>query len=558
MKFLINSHVNNKKAVDLLFQSLRRCEEFDRYQFIVCMGGHEPIDTYEHTTKDNVTTILCGHNSIDFTALVTAIDYDAPDLFCEDDHYFYMHDTCIVGDRFLKIIHSRTDHDLIGMKLLSSGSHSKNMGLYSHKLLTANSKFLYKRAKNTDYTNLEHYKTQGFRWEDQLFKHGKNGVVIDDYYSDSPSHVKHLNHGYFVYIGDVYNNSTTRAVLYFNDLDLYKLHSNTNHKAVRHSFSGETYSQKCVIINTDNGHSCDPGILDTIYKCGNEAIVFDRIHSCNDPIPNKKLLLLLRGHIKHTLDESHVKDMIESLSLKYDLHVYICTWDHEYQDEFWSSVNQHKDITDIYSEDIENSKRNNNLVTRESIQKKLGDCMQYVRDIQILNQYQVDQQLVGNTDGCILASTCKTKGWKRMWHQINHGMEMVSNSQLDDTMIINTRFDLIETSKKLNILTSKCGHKRRRRLAYPVVNPVGFTDAVMNSDLRVNDSIYMTKERLGADNFYMSSVAVMKTISYWFSHRLDHILKLCPEKIKSQELILKHYFKHILRLNHNEIDQQTI
>lgn len=557
MKFLINSHVNNKKAVDLLFRSLRRCEEFDQHQFIVCMGGHEPIDTYEHTTKDNITTILCGHNSIDFTALVTAIDYDAPDLFSNDDHYFYMHDTCIAGTHFLKIIQERTKEHAVGIKLLGTGSKSKNIGLYSHELLVANTKFLLTRAKNTDYSNIDYYKYYGFRWEDIIFKSRKNDI---DCYSDvMGDHRQHLRHGYFAYFGDIYNNSTTRAVTYFNDLDFYKTQVNCNR--VVNIFTGESLQTgkaqtihgdeyTHIIDQTDNNKDYDTTILDTIYDCGERVNISHHLRNCEDIISNKKLVLLLRGHIKHTLDQDNIKKIIMSLGTIYDLHVYICTWDCQYQDEFWAEQFKGK-IPSIYSEDIKNSKHNNNLVTEEIVQEKLGkECMQYVREIQIFNQDQVDQQLVGDTDGFILRGKCKKKGWKRMWYQINHGLETIDDKHTGDTMIVNMRLDLIETSQKLKDIFG-----RRMR---PVVDPIGFINHVMNRDLRVNNNIHVCRESIGGDNIYLSSVDAMKTITYWFAYHLDSILKTAPSNIKSQELLLKIAIKNKINSKINEIDQQTI
>jgi hypothetical protein len=130
MKILINSHINSKIALEHLLESMKALDEFEQYEFIICIGGYYNCN-YELFKNKNITYIHCNHNSIDFTALITMFE-----LFSENknDYYLYLHDTCRIGNQFynkLKAIESTINIDISSIRI--NKRYSMNIGVYSQK-----------------------------------------------------------------------------------------------------------------------------------------------------------------------------------------------------------------------------------------------------------------------------------------------------------------------------------------------------------------------------------------------------------------------------------------
>ena len=103
MKIVINTHVKGSIALNHLLDSMRKQKEFNEYEILIVIGGYYNHDTYKCRTEDNITYIECNHNSIDLTSLIAIFDL-YKDL--EEEYYFYLHDTCKVGDNFYQKLKS--------------------------------------------------------------------------------------------------------------------------------------------------------------------------------------------------------------------------------------------------------------------------------------------------------------------------------------------------------------------------------------------------------------------------------------------------------------------
>ena len=141
MKIVINSYIKNTIALNHLLDSMRKQNEFSCYDVIVMIGGYynnKCYETYHSIEKiNNITYIRCNHNSIDFTGLITLLELYNKN---ENDHYFYLHDTCKIGNNFYKKLASIDLTNVSSIKL--NKWFSMNMGIYSQKIINRFKDFL--------------------------------------------------------------------------------------------------------------------------------------------------------------------------------------------------------------------------------------------------------------------------------------------------------------------------------------------------------------------------------------------------------------------------------
>ena len=76
---------------------MRKYNGFNDFEIIIAIGGYYELLDYEIEKKENITYIKCNHNSIDFTVLIALLELYHNDT---DEHYFYLHDTCKIGEKF--------------------------------------------------------------------------------------------------------------------------------------------------------------------------------------------------------------------------------------------------------------------------------------------------------------------------------------------------------------------------------------------------------------------------------------------------------------------------
>lgn len=213
MKIIINSHCKSHVALTHLLDSMCKQKEFGDYQVIVFSGGYYGNRSYVATTDKNVTVIECNYNSLDLTAFIALVELFHKSI---DEHYFYMHDTCRVGDNFYQKLRSI---DLSGVSTVRiNKGWSMNMGIYSQRILNHFSNFLLSR-KNTSDMYLVHLKNSN-QIEDHMFKMDPNCKVLDNYHRSRQSPPV-----------DYYKTGTMRIVEYYENIDIYKIKANYGQRA---------------------------------------------------------------------------------------------------------------------------------------------------------------------------------------------------------------------------------------------------------------------------------------------------------------------------------------
>jgi hypothetical protein len=207
MKIVINSHINSNLALDHLLESMKVCEEFYNYDIIIIIGGYYDNKDYEIQKIDNITYIKCNHNSIDFTGLITLTEL----YYNIDEYYFYLHDTCKIGNNFYKILNSIDLTNITTIKI--NKKFSMNIGIYSQKILNQFKDFLLQK-KNTNENKCMEFKSVNNN-EDYIFNNDNNNIILDNYDD-------------WNYTGptDYYNTGTMRIIEYYPNLDLYKIKAN--------------------------------------------------------------------------------------------------------------------------------------------------------------------------------------------------------------------------------------------------------------------------------------------------------------------------------------------
>lgn len=209
LKIVINSHIKSDIALSHLLDTMKSNPRFHTHEIIIIIGGYYDYDTYVLEKKGNITRILCNHNSIDFTGLITLFE-----LYSENtsDVYLYLHDTCKIGDDFYNKLESINLTNVSSIRLTKGPS--MNMGIYSQNIINKFGDFLI-NAKNTEENRIVDFKDFCVKTEDHIFKQDTNNTVLD---------------GYNQYIRsepfDYYKTGTMRIVEYYPNLDLYKIKAN--------------------------------------------------------------------------------------------------------------------------------------------------------------------------------------------------------------------------------------------------------------------------------------------------------------------------------------------
>ena len=203
---VINSHKNNKTALNRLLESMKYQNLFKQYKVIVCIGGYYENSEYKFETNENITYVECNHNSIDFTGLITICEAFS-DL---NINFLYLHDTTEVGPRFFDIL-SKIQIQSESIRLISSRP-SMNMGIYSSNCIQNNKDFLMKTKNTTEHLTMK-FKSEGVYLEDAIFRNDPTNLALQGTYKESgPS--------------DVYNSGVMRISEYYSCLDLYKYKAN--------------------------------------------------------------------------------------------------------------------------------------------------------------------------------------------------------------------------------------------------------------------------------------------------------------------------------------------
>lgn len=160
-----------------------------------------------------MTIIYVPHNSIDFTGLIAIYEK----IITGIERFFYMHDTCKVGESFWRLL--LEIQPLEQGQTMSFPFPSMNIGLYTMDSLTQHGGLLESMKKPKD-RSIQEWKTLNVKKEDLLFRQNQS--------RHKTFSGQLINHDPV----DFYKLGTLRIIEYYTGLDFYKIKANYTGKSV--------------------------------------------------------------------------------------------------------------------------------------------------------------------------------------------------------------------------------------------------------------------------------------------------------------------------------------
>jgi hypothetical protein len=211
------------------------------------------------------------------------------------------------------------------------------------------------------------------------------------------------------------------------------------------------------------------------------------------------MYILLRGHIRESFLDKNLYSMIKYLSKKYDIKIYIHTWNIIQSSNSWRKI-----------------KQINIPVTEKLVMDYFKDLSPLIKKIIIDDDTHIS--LIGNTQGFISLTKCPISGWKNMWYGMKKIMDyIVQDIDTEKEPILNLRFD---------ILTNGCS-----------MSPSFILCFLNNIDENMKKNRFaFNEERVGIDNIFVGNIQTMYNLINHFYYNLDFILKI--HEVKSQEFLV--------------------
>jgi hypothetical protein len=176
----------------------------DIYFFI---GGYKENKLIENEDKINLFNV--DHNSIDFTGLISIIEFNL-----KADYWFLLHDTVYVGPKFYNFV-STFNYDECDVVKLDLGV-SMNIGSYKQSYINSIEGNILE-FKNTDYSieSIQKCKKLAVSTEDVFFQ--TNNHLI---YNRTPRRIEGPINFYKI------NKDSLRIIEHYDDIDLHKIKLN--------------------------------------------------------------------------------------------------------------------------------------------------------------------------------------------------------------------------------------------------------------------------------------------------------------------------------------------
>jgi len=141
IKIAIATNINfYKKSLPIVIESLLK-NGIDKDLIYVFNAG---FDTDNFEIIDGIKHYYLPYNSFEYSALIAICEQEI-----ESDYWFLLHDTCKVGDDFLKIINDIPDYK--PEKIALCNKPAMSMGLYKYDYLLSIKNKLFS-IKNSDYS----------------------------------------------------------------------------------------------------------------------------------------------------------------------------------------------------------------------------------------------------------------------------------------------------------------------------------------------------------------------------------------------------------------------
>lgn len=187
------------------------------------------------------------------------------------------------------------------------------------------------------------------------------------------------------------------------------------------------------------------------------------------PYNKDLLIIMLRGHVRDSFDTDDLYNLILDISKKYNIKIYIHTWNKKANNISWREYHE-----------------NNDIIDESCILKYFKDLSIYISSLIIDD----DKKIIinGEKEGKLFSSSMKLIGWKYMWYGMKKVMDIIYDNEKDDKLILNTRFDILSNSHKLthdmltgwmNKTLENCNEKLIRNKLYKKYNLLGIDNQII-------------------------------------------------------------------------------
>jgi hypothetical protein len=181
------------------------------------------------------------------------------------------------------------------------------------------------------------------------------------------------------------------------------------------------------------------------------------------PYNQELLIIMLRGHVRDSFDTDDLYNLISTISKKYNIKIYIHTWNKKANTISWREYRE-----------------NNDPVDEQYILNYFKDLSKHICSLIIEDDEKITVN--GVKEGKLFSSTMKLIGWKNMWYGMKKIMDVIYDNETDDKLILNTRFDVLNNSHKtthnmliswLNKTLDHCTEKLMKNKLYKRYNLLG-------------------------------------------------------------------------------------
>ncbi len=236
--------------------------------------------------------------------------------------------------------------------------------------------------------------------------------------------------------------------------------------------------------------------------------------SFTDENEKPRIALLLRGHIRNTLENQELYDFINQLTQNANIDLYVCTWIHL---EAKSSYRQ-----------LDESKQNKELIISQ-ITDYFKDLNLKIKTIDIQNDE--DCKINGRIDGKLTDVTnMPILGWKRMLWNMNRGMQLI-NDDIPYKFVLNMRLDMFN----IHQMNSENGFGKNKIIDW------------VNSTLTkpIEKIIFLRDtEFFGVDNIYIGNKEFLRSFLNSMTTNLDEKLPEYKDLIYQEFIFFREAQKH--------------
>jgi len=215
------------------------------------------------------------------------------------------------------------------------------------------------------------------------------------------------------------------------------------------------------------------------------------------------MILILRGHIRSSFENTFLRDWVEELSRIYPIRIFIHTWNIYQNNLCWRSM--HEDRREV---------------TENTIYEYFGDLQRYIQKIIIDDDSQIN--ISGNTEGFVGITKAPLRGWKNYWYGqyaiVKYISETLTGSPgIEHECVVNTRFDLFNNSNSAS-----------KENIQSLISQSLYLGVSMTKDELT--FMHRGEVNMGLDNFFMGRLSIMYSMLLHFNFHLDDIILRYPSE----------------------------